>query len=88
MSARGTEASKDDHNLQRNLWPGLALAGGVLVAALITLLLLSAGGGRPAAGPLPAPTVPGVTRIFPPGGSAAATQYGAGGNRGTVLPGP
>jgi hypothetical protein len=111
------------HNLQRNTWPGLALAGGVLVAAIAALLFLGGGGNTPPDGGVPGATPPGNTRIFPgagdvagetesaprhhhrpvrpalagtvpvalgqaPGGSAATSQYGADGNRGTVFSSP
>jgi hypothetical protein len=122
---RGTDARKDDHNLKSNIWPGLALAGGVVIAALVALLLIGGDGGS-SGRMLPSAGGPGATRLFPgpvaapgtapdaappdekpreaparegpapgsgalaasPGSSAAMSQYGASGNRGTVLASP
>jgi hypothetical protein len=94
--------SKVDLKLRTNILPGLALAGGVLIAALIALVLI--GGGGSGNGSLPSETTPGAVRLFPSevasrvarprvrhrpaGGSAAESQYGAAGDRGTVLGGP
>ena len=91
-----------DSTLRPHLLPGFALAGGVLIAALIALLLIG-GGGSDDTGPMPGATLPGAVRIFPGDGgaghgghkghqhrdgSAAESQYGAGGDRGTVLGAP
>jgi hypothetical protein len=54
--------------LRRNTWPGLALAGGVVIAALIALLLIGSDG--PSGGGLPKVTNPGATRLFPSPGEA------------------
>jgi hypothetical protein len=58
--------------------PGLALAGGVLVAAIVALLLI--GGSEPDRnGPMPAVTGPTATRIIPGnGGVAGETRRGNG----------
>jgi hypothetical protein len=58
--------------------PGLALAGGVLVAAIVALLLI--GGSEPDRnGPMPAVTGPTATRIIPAnGGVAGETRRGNG----------
>jgi hypothetical protein len=49
--------------VRRNIWPGLTLAGGVLLAAILVLLLL--GRGQPDDGRMP--DAPGLTavRLFP-----------------------
>jgi hypothetical protein len=57
--------------------PGLALAGGVLVAALIALLLI--GGGEPDHNPMPDITGPTATRIFPGGTGGAGGSGGVAG---------
>ena len=49
--------------MRPKIWPGLALAGGVVIAALIALLLIGSGG--PRGGSLPSGTNPGDTRLFP-----------------------
>jgi hypothetical protein len=52
--------------LKLSIWPGLALAGGVLIAAVVALLLLHGGGGGPGQGRLPGGgNEPGITRLFP-----------------------
>jgi hypothetical protein len=61
----GTDAPKDDDNLRPHIWPGLALAGGVLIAAVIALLLLAGRGGGPSDGQFPGGGDPGDTRLFP-----------------------
>jgi hypothetical protein len=65
----GTDAPKDDHNLRPNIWPGLTLAGGVVIAAVIALILL--GGAGPGDGRLPSSTNPADTRLFPAQGHVA-----------------
>jgi hypothetical protein len=55
--------------LRPNIWPGLALAGGVLIAAVIALILL--GGAGPSEGRLPSATNPADTRLFPAQGQVA-----------------
>jgi hypothetical protein len=52
--------------LRPHIWPGLALAGGVLIAAVVALLLIGAGGPAPGQGTLPSGIGPGDTRLFPP----------------------
>ena len=47
------------------IWPGLALAGGVVIAAIVVLLFLSGSGGGPKEGRLPTGANPGDTRLFP-----------------------
>jgi hypothetical protein len=85
--------------LRTNILPGLVLAGGVVIAALVALALI--GGGGSGNGSLPSQTAPGAVRLFPsevasrtprprvrhprPGGSAAESQYAAAGDRGAVL---
>jgi len=77
--------------------PGLALAGGVLIAALLALFLM--GDGYPGSGQVPETAGPTATRLLygeetgrpagrheTGGESAAATQYGSPG-RGIVIPG-
>jgi hypothetical protein len=55
--------------LRGNSSPGLALAGGVLVAALVALLLIGGGGtGRDG---LPSVPPPSSTRLFPADGDVA-----------------
>jgi hypothetical protein len=94
--------SKVDPKLRTNILPGFALAGGVLIAALLALALI--GGGGSGNGSLPSESTPGAVRLFPSevasrvarprvrhrsaGGSAAQSQYGDDGDRGTVLGGP
>jgi hypothetical protein len=56
--------------LRPNIWPGLALAGGVFIAAVIALILL--GGGAPSGGSLPSASSPGDTLLFPSKGHVAA----------------
>ena len=52
------------------IWPGLALAGGVVIAAIIALLLIGASG--PTGGGLPdGGANPGDTRLFPSHGAVA-----------------
>jgi hypothetical protein len=61
--------------------PGLALAGGVLVAALIALLLI--GGDEPRRdGPLPNVTGPTATRILPGDTSGTSGTGGVAGENG------
>ena len=85
--------------MRLSIWPGLSLAGGVVIVAVVALLVI---GGPPGAdhGSLPSGSGPGDTRLFPPRhgaphvsrsappgptSDAAASQYGAQGTRGTVL---
>jgi hypothetical protein len=49
--------------LRPNIWPGLALAGAVVIAAVIALVLLGSAG--PSGGNLPSGSVPGDTVLFP-----------------------
>jgi hypothetical protein len=74
--SRGTDAPKDDSQLRPHIWPGLALAGGVVIAAVIALLILGNGGGA-GQGNLAPGSGPGDTRLFPPAGQVAA-QTGSG----------
>ena len=82
--------------MRSHLMPGLALAGGVLIAALLALLLIGDGG--PTGGPAPEPTGPTATRLLPsestpaPGkkktrqrGAGKTSAPGAGGGGGAVL---
>jgi hypothetical protein len=55
--------------LRPKIWPGLALAGGVVIAAVIALILL--GGGAPSGGSLPSASPPGDTRLVPSEGGVA-----------------
>ena len=63
--SRGTDAPKDGTKLRLPIWPGLALAGGVVIAAVVVLLVLSGSGGGPREGRLPTGANPGDTRLFP-----------------------
>jgi hypothetical protein len=65
--------------LRPHIWPGLALAGGVVIAAVIALILI--GGGGPTDGRLPNGANPGDTRLFPSDG-AVAGRADAGGSAG------
>jgi hypothetical protein len=58
--------------LRRHTWPGLALAGGVLIAAVIALLLIGGGKGPDGSG-LPNPSSPSETRLFSDEGELTAT---------------
>jgi hypothetical protein len=51
--------------LRSHIWPGLALAGGVLIAAIVALLLIGGGGPTGRQGRLPPGVGPGDTRLFP-----------------------
>jgi hypothetical protein len=69
--------------LRANILPGLALAGGVLIAAVIALLLI---GGAPSQdGGLPDGDGPTATRLIPGGGDAGrdGDGSGAGGGQGS-----
>jgi hypothetical protein len=54
--------------LRPPIWPGLALASGVVIAAVVVLLAISGGGG-PREGRLQGGTNPGDTRLFPSDGA-------------------
>jgi hypothetical protein len=62
--------------LRLHNWPGLALAGGVVIAAVIALLVISGSGGA-GNGSLPPGIGPGDTRLLKPSGRVAV-QTGPG----------
>jgi hypothetical protein len=64
--------------LRPNIWPGLALAGGVVAAAVIALILL--GGVGPTDGTVPSAANAADTRLFP-GENRVAGEPGSGGSR-------
>jgi hypothetical protein len=68
--------------LRRNTWPGLALAGGVIIAALLALLLI--GGAGPGGIRLPNVSPPSDTRLFPAEGDLAGDPRSGGSRHGAA----
>src|SRR3954451_10941603 len=56
--------SEGRQHMRLPIWPGLALAGGVVIAAIVVLLALSGSGGGPREGRLPSSGNSGNTRLF------------------------
>jgi hypothetical protein len=73
--------------LRGNTWPGYALAGGVVIAALIALLVLTGGGSGPGDTLPPGPNDPGITRLFPSAGHVARKPAHHPHKRVTIAPG-
>lgn len=81
--------------MRSKIQPGLALAAGVLVAAVLAFVLLGRGGGE-GASPLPAPGLGSAVQLLPRGGAhtgagqhdASVAQYGSGHRGGRLIERP